>query len=421
MAYENINHSYDAGIAPGVVEYHERQLLKNVMPNLVWARDMQMRPLPRNNGKRVQFRRMVPFNPSTKPLEEGVTKPGQKLRQTDLWVTIKPYGEHIEFTDELDLYHIDNLHREANQLLSRQARQSLDILARDAKCAGTVVQYAGGRASRANVTASDKLTYAELKKAVRTLENANAPRFPDGYYHAAIDPDTEFDLTADAMWIDVAKYQDKRKVETGELGIMAGVKFFKTTEGKKYEAETYLCYSNSTGAATDVGIQTLTVGSYTANSKELVVTNDLNEYIARQLAGKLVKVGDSSGSVLAYIEYVDVATKTLHLRWGFANTYVHPASGTGNDAVAASTVVPEGAGGDNVDLRATVVYGADFAGGVSLDGVGQNVQIIAKPLGSSGSDDPYNQRGTLAYKIKGVAYTILQDAFGVRIEHSVSA
>jgi hypothetical protein len=68
-----------------------------------------------------------------------------------------------------------------------------------------------------------------------------------------------------------------------------------------------------------------------------------------------------------------------------------------------------------------VVYGADFAGGVSLEGSGHNVRIIIKPLGSSGSDDPYDQRGTIAYKIKGLAYTILQDSFGIRIEHSVSA
>ena len=404
MAYENMNYSYDAGIAPGIVDYHEKTLLKNVVPNLIWARDIQMRPLPRNNGRRVQFRRMVPFPASTRPLEEGVTKKGQKLRQTDLWVTIKPYGEHIEFTDELDLYHLDNLHLEANRLLSNQAKLSIDALARDAKCAGTNVMYAGGKTSRAAVTANDKLTYNDLKKAVRALENNNAPRFPDGYYHANIDPDTEFDLTADQMWIDVARYQDKRKVETGELGIMAGVKFFKTTEGKKYEAEDYLCYTDSTF---ETGVASLTVSAYDANKLTVTVSNTLNEYEARQLGGKMVLLG----SELAYIEYADAATKTLKLRWAPATA---PTANT-------TTITPEGAGASGVDLRATVVYGADFAGGVSLEGSGHNVRIIIKPLGSSGSDDPYDQRGTIAYKIKGLAYTILQDSFGIRIEHSVSA
>ena len=47
--------------------------------------------------------------------------------------------------------------------------------------------------------------------------------------------------------------------------------------------------------------------------------------------------------------------------------------------------------------------------------------MIIKPVGSSGATDPLNQRGTVAWKVKGVAYTILQDDFGVRIEHAVSA
>ena len=408
MAYENINHSYDAGIAPGVVDYHERALLRNVMPNLIWARDMQMRPLPPNNGRRVQFRRMVPFAASTQPLEEGVTKPGQKLRQTDMWVTIKPYGEHIEFTDELDLYHIDNLHREANTLLSNQARLSIDALAREAKCSGTQVLYAGGRASRAAVTAADKLTYNDLKRAVRMLENNNAQRFSDGYFHANIDPDTEFDLTSDPMWIDVAKYQDKRKVETGELGIMAGVKFFKTTEGKRYVTEQYLAYQDST-MTTSTAISSLTVSAWDADHLTVTVAEAMNEYVCRQLAGKMVTLG----SELAYIEFATAGAAgkaTVKLRWAPGTT---PTSST--------TITPQAAGASGVDLRATVVYGQDFAGGVSLGGTGHNVRIIIKPLGSSGSDDPYDQRGTIAYKIKGLAYTILQDAFGVRIEHTVSA
>lgn len=405
MAYENMNYSYDAGIAPGVVDYHERTLLRNVMPDLIWAKDMQMRPLPLNNGKRVQFRRMIPFAASTKPLEEGVTKKGQKLRMTDLWVTIKPYGEHIEYTDELDLTHIDNLHREMNTLLSNQAKLSIDALAREAKCSGTNVLYAGGRASRAAVTAADVLTYNDIKKAVRALDNNNAKRFADGFYHANIDPDTRFDLTADPKWVDVATYQDKRKIETGELGCMAGVKFFETTEGKHYETEAYLALPSVNSAVSDA-ITSLSVVSYNADKLTVVVDEELTEYACRMLAGKMVTLG----SELAYIEYAEAATSTIKLRWEPATA---PTSST--------TITPAAAGASGVSLRATVVYGQDFAGGVSLAGNGHNVRIIIKPLGSSGSDDPYDQRGTIAYKIKGLAYTILQDSFGVRIEHAVSA
>jgi N4-gp56 family major capsid protein len=379
-----------------------------VKANLTWGMDIQMRPLPKGNGRKVQFRRMVPFKPSTRPLEEGVTKKGQNLRQTDMWITMKPYGEHVEYTDELDLYNIDNMHREINELLSRQARESINILARDAKCAGTNVMYAGGRASRAALTASDKLTYDLVRKAVRTLEKNLAPKFSDGYYHANIDPDTKYDLMQDPMWIDPAKYQDKSMIAKNEIGILAGVKFFETTIGKTYENEDdYLVYASSTATT---GLTELTVHGYDATTKTVYVKEALNEYEARSLGARLVKIGNEP----AFIEWAKAGAANageLHLRWALATA---PTADT-------TKITQEEEGPSGVNIRATVIYGQDFCGGISLDGTGHNVRVIIKPLGSSGSDDPYDQRGTIAYKIKGVGYHILQDAFGVRIEHAVSA
>lgn len=429
MAYENINKSYDAGIAVSeVAAYHERRLLKNYLNELTWGRDLQMRPLPLGNGRKVQFRRMVPFKPSLRPLEEGVTKKGQKLRMTDMYITAKPYGEHIEFTDELDLYNIDNMHREANDLLGRQARESLDILARDAKCSGTVVQYAGGRAARANLTAADKLSYTEIRKAVRTLELNNAPKFSDGYYHATVDPYTKFDLINDAMWIDIAKYQDKARVEKNEIGIIAGVKFFESNVAKDYTADTILCYTNgvsNTGVVDPAysesdAITALEVYHYDADTKMVYIKEAVNEYMARSLGARMVAIGGTN----VFVEYAVAGAATkgyLKLRYAPANPSWDPVPASGNDAaVDGAAITPETGGPQGVDIRATVIYGPDFAGGISLGGNGHNVKIILKALGSAGSDDPYDQRGTIAYKIRGVGYHILQDAFGVRIEHAVS-
>lgn len=73
------------------------------------------------------------------------------------------------------------------------------------------------------------------------LRGKNAKTFPDGYYHDAIvHPDVEFDLTSDAMWVDVAKYQDKSKIEKYEIGCMMGVKFFRSTNAKVFKAQSYL-------------------------------------------------------------------------------------------------------------------------------------------------------------------------------------
>lgn len=207
--FDNLNLTTSAGVAPGMVDYYERKLIENAKPEMVHARDAQKRPLPENNGKHVNFRRMIPFEAVTTPLTEGVTPEGQTIRQTAFTAMVKPYGSHVEITDELDLYHIDNLHRETANLLSDQAALSLDTICRDAMCAGMNVQYAGTAASRSALTASDKLTAADIKKAVRTLKRNNCKPFADGFYHAIVHPDAVFDLTPMMRYINrYASYID---------------------------------------------------------------------------------------------------------------------------------------------------------------------------------------------------------------------
>ena len=41
--------------------------------------------------------------------------------------------------------------------------------------------------------------------------------------------------------------------------------------------------------------------------------------------------------------------------------------------------------------------------------------------GSAGAADPLDQRGTIGWKVRGYTATILQDAYIVRLEHSVTA
>ena len=69
--FDNMNYSTSHGVAPGVVDYHERGLLENMKPEMVYARDAQKRNLPENNGKHVQFRRMTPFGAVTEPLKDA--------------------------------------------------------------------------------------------------------------------------------------------------------------------------------------------------------------------------------------------------------------------------------------------------------------------------------------------------------------
>lgn len=406
--FDNLNKTYSPGVAPSVVEYYERSLLENMKPEMVHNRDAQKRTLPEHNGKTVKFRRFTPFAAITEPLAEGVTPAGQTLTETAFTAMVKPYGGHVELTDEINFYLLDNMHQETAKLLADQAALSLDTISRNALNAGMNVQYANSKTSRGALASTDKLTFAEIKTAVRNLKRKNVKPFADGFYHAIVHPDVVHDLTEDTMWKDVSKYQDKVKTERYELGTIYKVKFFESTNAMVFKAQTYIYGTKAS----------LTATAFDAATKCMTVSDSISEDDARAMTGLLVNVQITKTSVDSVtpmcIERVDATNKKVYFRWV-------PASTTDWTTTNALKVVPYGGGASGADVYSTLIYGENAFGTIELGGTGRNVQIIINAPGSSGALDPLAQRGTIAWKVKGFCTVILQDDFIVRLESGATA
>ena len=412
--YDNINVSYQASLAPTMLEsYLQRRALKNVEPNLGYMKDAQMIEQPKGNGKHVKFFRYTELPAITKPLYEGVTPDGQKLEETAFSVMTKNYGGYMAYTDELDLWHVDSKTQAISDRLNRQAQLSIDTVGRDQIMAGLNVMYPGSVTSRASLTKSNVLTYAIVKKAVRNLKRKGAQPFADGFFHAKIDQDTYYDLTQDTHWNDVSTYQDDSRVQKYELGNIYKVKFFEVDNGKVFKNETYL-YGT---------VAALTAyANFDATERSMIVTATMSEDEARELTGKMVYV-QYTKSTVDYVTPMCIervypsatANKSkIVFRWA-------PATTTDWTTTNTLKIVPSGGASNGDEVHATIIYGQDAFGMVKLGGKGNpNIQIIVKPLGSSGSDDPLNQRGTIAWKVPFFACAVLQDDFIVRIEHGVS-
>ena len=407
--YDNMNYSYDAGIAPTLLEsYLQRRALKNVEPNLGYLNDAQMIEQPKNNGKHVKFFRYTELPAITKPLYEGVTPEGQKLTETAFTVMTKPYGGFMAITDELDLFHVDSKTQAISDRLNRQAQLSIDTVGRDQIMAGLNVMYPGSVTSRAGLTKANVLNYAIIKRVVRSLKKKGAQPFPDGYYHAKIDHDTYFDLTNDTHWEDANKYQNKTREEKYELGRIYKVKFYEVDNGKIFTNETYL-YGTKTA---------LTATAFDAATRTMTVSDTISEDEARELTGKLVYVQYTKSTVdyvtPMCIERVYPAEKKIVFRWV-------PATTTDWTTTNALKIVPSGGATSGDEVHASIIYGQDAFGLVKLGGKGKpNIRIIVKPVGSSGSEDPLEQRGSIAWKVPHFACAVIQDDFIVRIEHGVS-
>lgn len=103
-------------------KYYDRQLLESAKTRFVHAEFGQKRPIPRNSGKYVNFRRWNLFDPETaiSGLVEGETPTGQTLSQTDVEAEVKQYGAYVEVSDLLDLTAYDEVINDSAELLGEQ-------------------------------------------------------------------------------------------------------------------------------------------------------------------------------------------------------------------------------------------------------------------------------------------------------------
>ncbi|MCE5188250.1 MAG: N4-gp56 family major capsid protein [Eubacteriales bacterium] len=383
--------------------FYDRALLETARTRLVHASYGQKRSIPRNSGKRVEFRRYELFAPNTNALvlEEGVTPAGQSLAQSKMEAEVKQYGAYVEVSDLLDLTSFDPVLTESTELLGEQLGTVVEWVTRDAMCAGTNVQYAGGKTNRLSLTAGDKLTVTEIRKAVRSLKKAKARMFNetgDGksrkpHFVCICSPDATYDLQSDALWQDVSKYSDVEHIYSGEIGRLFGVVFVESTEAKVFTQSVLTA-----------------VSAHTADSA-VVTLSAMPESAALYLvSGAKIKIGSAEYTVSS----CDAENKTVTLSEAVSN------------AIAAGTLVySEDAGAldsgskKGTEIHATLVFGADAYGIIDVDGEGC-LQAIVKPCGSGGAADPLDQRATVGAKVTAYTAKILNNLWIVRIEHGVS-
>lgn len=236
MAYTNTdtNMTTSSALSSGMQTYYNRELLRTFEPNLVHLQFGDEHRMPPHSGLVMNMRKLIPLETNTKALSEGDPGESVMLAETEVTVQLQQYGEYARCTDKLDLTHLDMDIMRRTKLFGDAGARSIDAVVREelAKCANVI--YAGGKASRAELTAADKLTSSELRKAVKTLKKNHAQTF-GGYFVAIIGPDTMYDLQEDEAFVKVSQYQDKENIYTGEVGRLFGVRLVETTEAKIFE------------------------------------------------------------------------------------------------------------------------------------------------------------------------------------------
>lgn len=381
--------------------FYDRQLLESAKTRFVHAKFGQKRPLPKNNGKRIEFRRWTLFNPSIEDntLVEGVTPEGQSLSQTSVEAEVAQYGAYVEVSDLLNLTGYDQVISDTAELLGEQLGTVVEWVTRDAMCAGTNVQYAGGKMLRDQIEATDKLTVEDIRKAVRTLKRAKARPFSDEgrkpHFICICSPEATYDLQSDTLWQDVSKYCGAEQIYSGEIGRLFGVVFVESTEAKVYRQSVLNAVDSATSSLSTFKLKN-------------APTQAEAEYLS--VAGNKLMIGSSEYTIASFDKTSNLVTLTQSVTLS-ADTIIYS-----NDAGKVDSATKKAA-----DVHATLVFGKDAYGIVDIEGSSGALQTIIKPHGSAGASDPLNQRATIAAKVQAYTAVILNNLWMLRIEHGVSA
>jgi len=191
----------------------------------------QKKPIPKNEGATVDFRRFQRLEPATTPLEEGVPPSGKNVSIINITATVEGYGDFVEYSDFIDMVGIDPFVTEVLEVQGEQAAETLDEIVRNVVVAGTNVYRVNSRATRGAVAAGDNLNGATMRRVRQVMARNNVKQMAGmGAYLGIIHPDVSYDVMSDSGWINANQYAGSQKLFDGEIGKLYGVRYIETTK-----------------------------------------------------------------------------------------------------------------------------------------------------------------------------------------------
>lgn len=211
-------------------EYFIRKMLIRATPKLLHNQFANKDYIPSRSGMSVEWRRFSTIPASTTALTEGTA--GSETIPTVVVVTatVNQYGQYFRSTDIVMNQAIDDIRAEGSDALGETLGNSYDQLTRAVWNGGTTIQFASTAGSRAQVGSGFRMSSAELREAVATLEGNDAQPFDDGGWKAIIHPKVKADLLNDTNFLNAQQYAgvrgDGNALFSGKLGRYYGVDFY---------------------------------------------------------------------------------------------------------------------------------------------------------------------------------------------------
>lgn len=242
-----ITKSTDANIVQRTNVWAAKEMLKHAAPVTVLDKLALPKPMPKNKGLNVKFRRPVPFAAATSALTEGVTPTATSFEMADVSVTLAQYGHVVTYTDTIEHTHEDPIVQEAVIQSGENIGRTIEALTYSVVKAGTNVFYPGTTTARNQV--NDTITLNKQRAVVRSLRANKADKIrkimsgsPDygttpveAAYVAVTHTDMEADIRSMSGFRPVAEYGTMSKICDEEIGVVENVRYVTSADLEPWE------------------------------------------------------------------------------------------------------------------------------------------------------------------------------------------
>lgn len=237
----NIN--YATSFSSDIEAYIAEKVLPLTQRQLVAYQFGEKAELPKNRGTTYTASRYSRVNLPIAPLSEGVPAAGESLALSQVTATAQQWGDLVEITDVGELTIKHNLFQQAIKLTAMQLAETFERNTFNTLMTGTNVVYAGGKAARASLTATDVMSVTEINKAAGSMLTTGVPMFdgtmeedikidadrpvrtPKEHFVAIMHPLSTQDLLANSTIVTAFSYSQVDRLYTNELGEWGGFRF----------------------------------------------------------------------------------------------------------------------------------------------------------------------------------------------------
>lgn len=210
--------------------FYDRVFLERAMTELRHDFGATVKTIPANSGKTVYFNRFSPLAVVTTALTEGPYSAAADLTSVLVSAVLAEYGQATPIYSLFEMTSLDEGLKEAVEVMGQNAGESLDRLIRTELAANATGLTTASIAALASIHTSDTFSGTDIRRAVRTLKNNKARKFPGSTFRGIVGPYTAMDLMGNTEWLDAHRYTDASAIKDGVIGKLHGVEFVETND-----------------------------------------------------------------------------------------------------------------------------------------------------------------------------------------------